>query len=97
MWKRRRFISRDFVVFLEDILESCERILRYTEGLDFYQFVDEEIVFDAVVRRLEIIGEAASRIPQEVRERHMGIEWRKIVGLRNVVIHQYAGVDEEIL
>ena len=62
-----------------------------TEGPDSYEFVNEEIVFDAVVRRLELIGEAAGRAPQQVRERHKGTEWRKIVGLRNVV---FAGTRE---
>jgi len=50
-----------------------------------------------VVRRLQVIGEAAARIPPEMRERHPQIEWRKIVGLRNIMVHQYASVDEEIL
>ena len=79
------------------MLDSCERILRYTEGLSFEQFAEESTVFDAVVRRLQVIGEAATRIPHEIRDRYQEIEWRKIVGLRNVMVHQYASVDEEIL
>lgn len=79
------------------MLDSCERILRCTEGLSFERFADENVIFDAVVRRLQVIGEAATQVPYEIRDRYQEIEWRKIVGLRNIVVHQYASVDEEIL
>lgn len=90
-------MSRDFRLFLEDILESCEKVLRYTHGLSFEQFRADEKTVDAVVRNLEIVGEAIRHLPSELREQHPEVEWRRITGLRNIVAHEYFGVDEDIL
>jgi uncharacterized protein with HEPN domain len=71
--------------------------MRYSQGLDLNQFVQDEKTFDAVVRNLEIIGEAAKHIPPEIRARYPDVEWSKLAGLRDIVAHAYFGLDEDIL
>jgi uncharacterized protein with HEPN domain len=82
-------MSRDYRLYLDDIRESCEKVLRYVHGLTFGQFVHDEKIFDAVVRNLEIIGEGAKHIPPDIRSRYPEVEWPKIAGLRDVVVHEY--------
>ena len=90
-------MSRDYRLFLEDILESCTRIERYTRAMSFDQFVKDDKTYDAVLRNLEIIGEAVKNLPEEVRLRYNQIEWRKLAGLRDIVAHEYFGVSDEIV
>ncbi|MGD0623693.1 MAG: DUF86 domain-containing protein [Thermodesulfobacteriota bacterium] len=90
-------MSRDYRLCLEDILDSCGKILRFTAQMPFDQFVEDEKTYDAVVRNLEIIGEAAKNVPEDIRLRYPGIEWRKIAGLRDVIAHEYFGIDNDIL
>jgi uncharacterized protein with HEPN domain len=85
--------SRSPQCLLEDMQEAIGRILRYVEGLDADEFIADEKTSDAVVRNLEIIGEAANRLPDEFCARHTEIEWRKIIGLRHRIVHDYFGVD----
>ena len=90
-------MSRDWTFYLDDILESCSKILRYTDGMSLEQFKQDEKTYDAVVRNLEIVGEAAKNIPEAVRAKMKGIEWKKPAGLRDVIAHAYFGIDEAIL
>lgn len=84
-------MSRDARLYLDDIRESCEKIMCYAQGLNFDQFVEDEKTFDAIARNLGIIGEAAQHIPLEVRERYTDVDWHKIAGLRDIVAHEYFG------
>jgi len=90
-------MSRDPRLYLDDICQACEKVMRYSQGLDLNQFVQDEKTFDAVVRNLEIIGEVAKHIPPEIRARYPDVEWSKLAGLRDIVAHAYFGLDEDIL
>jgi uncharacterized protein with HEPN domain len=89
--------KRDVKLLLEDIAEAVNKIIVYTAGMSYTDFVADDKTIDAVVRNFEIIGEAANRIPEDYRILHPEIEWRQIIGLRNRVIHEYFGIDYEIL
>jgi len=90
-------MSRDQQVYMEDIVEACQRIRDYCRGMTREQFSKDPKTLDAVVRNLEIIGEAVKKIPEGLRVQHPDIEWKKIAGLRDILIHEYFGVDVEIL
>ncbi len=90
-------MSRDFRVHLDDILEAIRRIQVYTHGMAPDQFFEDEKTFDAVVRNLEVIGEAVKQLPRGLRTRHRGVDWKKIAGLRDILIHEYFGIDREII
>jgi uncharacterized protein with HEPN domain len=90
-------MSRDWVLYVRDMVACCDKVLAYTGGIDRNDFAERGIVFDATVRNLELLGEAARQVPDAVRADHPGIEWRKIVGLRNLLIHSYFGVDEDVI
>ncbi len=89
--------ERDWKILFQDMVESAEKIQRYTDKLSFDDFVIQHMVIDAVVRNLEIIGEAANRVPKNIQEKFSKIHWRKIIGLRNRIIHEYFGVDLSII
>ena len=87
--------DRPYGLYASDMLESMARIERYVKGLSYNEFVRSEIVIDAVIRNLEVMGEAAKNVPDEVKDAHPEIPWKRIVGLRNIVIHDYLGIDLE--
>jgi uncharacterized protein with HEPN domain len=90
-------MSRDYRLYLDDIATSCAKVLRYTAGLTFDTFLHNELVYDAVLRNLEVIGEAAKNIPVDLRARYPAAEWRKIAGLRDVLAHAYFGLEDSTL
>ena len=89
--------KRSLPLLVEDIWESIEKIERYTEGMAQGDFENDEKTTDAVVRNLEIVGEAANRLPKDFVNHHSEIDWVKIVGLRNRIVHEYFGVDLQII
>jgi uncharacterized protein with HEPN domain len=90
-------MPRDSSVHLEDILGAIAKTRRYTSGLSGETFARDDKTVDAVVRNLEVIGEAVKRLPPELRARRSDIEWQRIAGLRDILIHEYFGVDVDIL
>lgn len=89
--------KRDPDVLLEDIRSSIDKIERYTAGLSEASFLADEKTMDAVVRNLEIIGEAAKQLPAEFKTRSPAIPWSQIAGLRNRIVHDYAGIDRQLV
>jgi len=90
-------MSREYLLYLEDMQLSCRKLLRYVDGLEFDQFITDERTYDAVILNLVILGEAVKHIPLPIRERYPDVAWRKIVGLRDISVHRYFGLDEEVL
>lgn len=88
---------RNWRLRIEDILESIAKIRRYTNRMDFQAFTANEAIVDAVVRNLEIIGEAARHIPNDVIAESPLIPWRQILGMRNMVVHEYFGISLQII
>lgn len=84
-------------LLIQDILESIEKIEKYSKNFTYEDFTKDERTIDAIIRNFAVIGEAANRIPDIEKARFKNVEWRKIVGLRNRVIHDYFGIDLEII
>lgn len=88
---------RDYRLYLDDIIEAVRRIKEFTNDINFDDFKADIKTQDAVVRNLEIIGEASSRLPEKVYLSAPEIEWRKIVGIRNILAHEYFGISLPII
>lgn len=86
-------MSRDWTFYLEDILNSASKVLIYTRGMTLEAFRADTMVFDAVIRNLEIIGEAAKHLPDEAKAAMPDIEWAKAAAFRDVIAHHYFGLD----
>ena len=90
-------MPRDWTFYLEDIHISAQKVLRYTSGLSFDEFENNEQVVDATIRNLEIIGEAAKHLPDSAKALMPHIEWSKAAAFRDVISHQYFGLDLRIV
>ncbi len=86
-------MSRIYSLYLADIVESCERIRTYLSGMTYDDFLLDNKTVDAVVRNLEIIGEAVKNLPEDVRELRPEIEWKKVARFRDVIAHHYFKID----
>lgn len=89
--------KRNAKLLVSDILESIEKIQKYTYGLSFETFTADDKTVDAVIRNFEIIGEAANRIPEDIKEKFPSTSWFRIKGFRNRIVHDYMGIDYEIV
>ncbi len=87
--------SRQFRI--DDIIEAINKIERYTSGIDFASWQNDEKTVDAVIRNLEVIGEASSHLPVEIQEQYEDVPWGMMKGIRNVLVHEYFGIDLEIV
>ncbi|MCX5810105.1 MAG: DUF86 domain-containing protein [Proteobacteria bacterium] len=87
--------ERDYILFLEDILNAIEKIERYTKNLTLEKLCENDMAIDAIVRNLEIIGEASKNVPEKVKSKYPFVEWKEAIGFRNVLIHDYFGIDLE--
>ena len=89
--------ERNYEVFIHDILESSQSILKYTQDYDFIKFSNDKKTVDAVIRNFEIIGEAAKKIPSNIREKYPDLHWKGMTGMRDKLIHEYFGINIEII
>jgi uncharacterized protein with HEPN domain len=86
-------MGKDDLIFVDHILEAIEKIDRYTDDITVHEFVDNELIQDAVIRNFEIIGEASKNVSNEFREKYTSIPWKKMSGMRDILIHDYLGID----
>lgn len=89
--------EREWRFYITDMIGFAEKVLSYTEGLDQPTFVSSGLTYDATLRNLALIGEAATRIPEEIRTKHPDAPWRLIVATRNRLIHAYLGIDDDTI
>ncbi len=89
--------DRSWKFYIEDMIGFCNRVLEYTDGLALDAFIDNRIVYDATLRNLELIGEAATHVSDDIRQKYQNIPWRMIVATRNQLIHAYLGIDDDTL
>ena len=92
-----RSLSREWRLYWNDMREAAAKIARFTDDLDNVAFASNELIRDAVLRNLEVIGEAAKHIPPEIRAKVKGLDWRRVIGFRDIVAHAYFGIDDAIL
>lgn len=85
------------MLYLEDILESANKIQSYVDALSFDNLIKDRMRVDAIVRNFEIIGEASGKIPKEIRDKYPSVEWKRISDFRNVLAHEYFGIKYKIM
>jgi len=90
-------MQRDYTAYLNDILKAINKIENYAGNLTLDDFSDSNLYQDAIIRNLEIIGEAVKHIPNTLQKKYPDVEWKKIAGLRDILAHAYFGIDIEIV
>ncbi|MYD36721.1 MAG: DUF86 domain-containing protein [Dehalococcoidia bacterium] len=89
--------SRDWRLYVQDMIGFAEKALSYVEGMSQANFLADERTYDAVLRNLELIGEAATHVPVDARQLQEAVEWGSIIGARNRIAHVYLGIDDNII
>ena len=89
--------DRDWRLYAGDMIEFAEKVLAYTSGMEQATFVADSLTYDATLRNMELIGEAAAHIPNEIRDKYPEIQWRSIVATRNRLAHGYLGLDDDVI
>lgn len=89
--------AREWRFYLDDMIAFAEKVVAYAKGFDQAGFITSSVNYDAVLRNLELIGEAATHIPDAVRTAHPEIPWRLVIATRNRLIHGYLGIDNDVL
>lgn len=88
---------REWRFYVDDMIAFAEKVLAYTAGMDQPAFVANPLVYDATLRNLELIGEAATHVPDDVRQAHPEVPWRMVIATRNRLVHAYLGIDNDTL
>lgn len=89
--------AREWRFYVKDMIGFCERVLHFNQGVHRAEFAIEPMRYDATVRNIELVGEAATHIPEAVRLAHPEIPWRMVIATRNKLIHGYSGIDDDVL
>ena len=89
--------GRSWHLYVGDMIEFCESVLSFTDGMNQAEFVADRRTYHATLHSLQLIGEAATHIPADVRDAHSEIRWREIIGTRNRIVHAYLGIDDDVV
>ena len=89
--------GREWRCYIRDMIGFCEKVVKYTGGLTRDDFIADEMVYDATLRNLELIGEAATRVSTSIHDAHPEIPWRAVIGMRNRLAHGYLGIDDDTI
>jgi len=89
--------DRDLRDYINDLVEACEDILSFTKGMSYSDFAGDKKTVNAVIRSLEVIGEATKKLPISLKDNYPDIPWRQMAGMRDKLIHEYFGVDKQMV